>query len=145
MKKWPDIAGEAGTATCIVVTATWLKPDFNTAGLHPPGDLAYRCDRTDGRIGGGSLRLVAEHVTQAAITILGTKNIQSTGYLLKQPHSAVAVVCTYCSPWSSTEEDDQFMAHLRQVAGQANRVLRLGDLNAPEVDWLTENPPPAAS
>ncbi|VDP92115.1 unnamed protein product [Echinostoma caproni] len=110
MNKWPDIASEAGTATCIAVTKIWLKPDFNTTGLHPPGFLAYRCDRTDGRIGGGSLKLVAEQLTQAAATNLGIANIQSTGCLLKPPHSEVAIICTYRSLRSSTEENDQLIA-----------------------------------
>ncbi|VDP90283.1 unnamed protein product [Echinostoma caproni] len=128
MIKWPDTLAEAGTPTCIAVTETWLKPDVTITGLHSPGFMAYRWDRTDGRIGGGSLVLVAEHLTQTAVTNLWTANIQSTGCFLKQPQSEVEIMCTYRSPWFSTEEDDQLIAYLRQVVGQAKWVQLLSRL-----------------
>ena len=132
--KWGDLTAVAGKADIIAVTETWLTPKFKSTALQPPYFVDYRADRIDGRTGGGSLLLVSKDYETIEAERLTTPNIQSAACVLKLSGKRIAVACVYRSPSATPEEGFELTEYLGKLTKE-DRVLLMGDFNAPEIDW----------
>ena len=129
------------TSSVIALTETWLNSDSVVEGLCPTGYSIYRADRLDGRVGGGSLLLVAEHYLQMKQAPLTMPNIQAVGCSVRVGKLELCVMCVYRSPNATQEEDSRLLDWLKYQTTRFQKILILGDFNAPEVDWQTGSAP----
>ena len=139
--KWPELRARTEKEDVIVVTESWLRPGELVDNLCPPNYISSRTDREDGRAGGGVLVLVAEHHVQYEARRLSTPNVQTVEVIVQNRRTPLSITGIYRSPSATSEENDQLLQLMDDTIGSNERVLLLGDLNAPEIDWVTETAP----
>ena len=138
--KWGELAAITENTDIVAVTETWLTRGYSCAALRPPQFVEFRTDRPDGRMGGGSLLLVANKYETIEVGTLATPNVQATACILMIGGRKIAVVCVYRSPSASPEEGMELIEYLKALTNE-ERVLFLGDFNAPEIDWTAWEAP----
>ena len=74
--KWHELRELSLGSDLIAITETWLKPDIDIESFCPPGYLIYRVDRSQDRIGGGSLLLIAQQYNQLQGSLLNLTSVQ---------------------------------------------------------------------
>lgn len=116
------------------ITETWLKTDLAISPLCPTHYRDYRTDREDGRNGGGALLLVSEDLVQQGRPGLSTPNVQVAACTIKAERVRIAVACVYRSPQSTADEDTELLTWIEENARE-EKLLLLGDFNAPDVNW----------
>lgn len=132
--KWAELSAQTEGVGIIAVTETWMKADSALSPYCPAHYREYRAERGDGRIGGGSLLLVTEELVQQERPGLITPNVQIAACSLKTGRTRIVVACVYRSPQSTETEDTELLSWIGNVARE-EKVLLMGDFNAPEVDW----------
>jgi hypothetical protein len=96
----------------IAITETWLNKDQEVKEHIPEGFSVYRADREDGRIGGGTMLLVQQHLTQTEGKSLVLPNIQIVSCNIKARRKSLLVICVYRSPMATEEENEQLLGFL---------------------------------
>ena len=139
--KWHELTLLAEEFDIVSITETWLNPDLAIERFCPSGYTLYRSDRQDGRVGGGSLILVASHYNQSKGPSLITPNIQLASCSLSFQSTHILIATIYRSPQAETLEDDKLLAVLEPMSTGSDKLVVLGDFNAPDVDWSTEAAP----
>lgn len=138
--KWDELVATTSGADIVAITETWLTPGLRCTTLQPPAYADYRTDRPEGRVGGGALLLVSKKYETVEAVTLTTPNVQATACTLMVGVRRVAVVCVYRSPAATVEEGVQLREYLEELTTE-ERVLLMGDFNAPEVNWTTLTAP----
>ena len=138
--KWDELVATTSGAGIVAITETWLTPGLRCKTLQPRAYVDYRTDRPEGRVGGGALLLVSKKYETMEAETLTTPNVQATSCTLIVGVRRVAVVCVYRSPAATVEEGVQLIEFLEELMTE-ERVLLMGDFNAPEVNWTTMTAP----
>ena len=106
----------------------WQKGNYGDFGWH-------QLDRNDGRRGGGILLLVRKHLQQYTASRLGTPNIQALHCVIGNSAPKLSIILVYRSPASAPSEDERLVNFLAEVIQRMERIVIMGDFNAPEVNW----------
>ena len=100
----------------------------------------YRAERDDGRVGGGALLLANDKHPQTAALGVVTPNVQVAACVMSTGGIKLGVACVYRSPATTTTEDRELLEFISRFS-QEERILILGDFNAPEAEWEAWNAP----
>ena len=119
----------------------WLQPDIDIESFCSLGYLIYRVDRSQNRIGGGSLLLIAQQNNQRQRLSLNSTSVQVSSCTVAVGHVKVFVANVYRCPSSTNIEDADLLAFLEGLLVSATKLLILGDFNAPEINWTLDAAP----
>ena len=135
--KWAELMVEAEKSDVIALTETWLRPEVDIRSMCPADYTVYRKDRADGRTGGGTLLLVAQHILQEEeqTLTLASPNVQVSSCRAHVGSTVTTVLCVYRSPSSTAEEDEDLLQLMERATRVNGKLLMVGDFNAPEVNW----------
>ena len=102
--------------------------------------LAFRCDRNDGRLGGGVAVLVRKGVHHLeSEVVVNTGNIQLISLIVSLQRASMVVCCVYRGPGASEFEDESLLRGLHLFSQRAKQLLIMGDFNLPNIDWRTQS------
>lgn len=119
------------------ITESWLTAETPTEAIDIDGYICYRCDRSDGRQGGGVACYVRQNLPFSLVTPVDSVNVESVWLLYRQPRmprsmSHLLIGTVYHPPnaishITSTYIVDNIDAILRQHPSAG--VLVVGDFN----------------
>ena len=139
--KWEELGVCSENADAIGITETWLRPSTVLQPAWVANYGSYRAEREDGRVGGGAILLVNNrHIQLAGLTLI-TPNVQVAACILIVNGTRIGLACAYRSPGATAGEDRELMDFIRSFS-QTEKILLLGDFNAPEVEWGGWSAPP---
>ena len=134
----PDIIG---------ITETWAHDDVIDAELNIDGYIMFRCDRVLKKVsrGGGVLLFVKEELAPVEF-YPRTEYPEHVWCKLIDSHlSELYIGVCYRSTSDVYEGDVNQLLRNLIVEMSSNRMLIMGDLNYPEIDWDTHQPAPQAA
>ena len=137
--KWSELNVSTSGCDLIAVTETWLNITKSIPSLYPPDYCIYRADREENMIGGGAMLMVSEHYQQQSGPILILPYVQSVSCKVKLGRSFWTFVCCYRSPQAPAAESTHLITFLEELVQGNDRILFLGDFNAPGIDWLCKD------
>ena len=122
-------------ASIISLVETWLDNKVLDAELEVDGYRLYRKDR--GARGGGIVTFIRDDLTSNRRTDLEAKDEIIVNEIKANNHESFLLITFYRPPNASTDFSINFRKVLRNAKKTGLKMCILGDLNAPDINWLT--------
>ena len=141
MKEFKDFVG-IKKPQIISITETWGKEWIPDGIFTLQGYTMYRSDRKEKR-GGGTILYIKENIDQRACRPLNEPGFESSAWcwIVEKSGKKILVGSVYRSP-NSTKTNNRLLLdkiiQAYEIAGD-NRLLILGDLNVPDIDWIEKD------
>jgi endonuclease/exonuclease/phosphatase family metal-dependent hydrolase len=136
MNKYDEMQNwiESNKPAVVALTETWLKNDISDSEVSPTGYTTFRCDRHEGRKGGGVCLLIRADIPVTQLKAFAAPDGQYESLwckvkLTKRGFDTIGVV--YRPP---ATDGSQLLNELQEFS-QLGHCLILGDFNAHGIDW----------
>ncbi|CAB4028557.1 Hypothetical predicted protein, partial [Paramuricea clavata] len=135
--KLRDFQSMVYTSDCdvVVVSESWLTPSVLNKEILPNGYDIYRCDRQDGKRGGGVLIAIKNEIESKRRKELES-NCEIVVCEIHISKGMKLIICGFYRPPSSKNEYlMNFGNSLENIVRDGTPVILCGDFNFPEIDW----------
>jgi len=132
---------ESNQPSLVAVTETWLTPSIKDDELLPKRYLLYRKDRCTvipGKIGGGILLAVNGNILSRRRSDIEPVDEILVCEMLTEKQGKIGIILFYRPPNGDLLAFTNNLQYTLRLADQEyNKVVLLGDLNLPNIDWCS--------